>query len=112
MTATPEVNTFTTSTLELMTSLFGRLGVHGEDAALAFHSYDSFMIGAVPFAAERQSRQRITRRQRGPRPIPPARQPASTAIDPHRHGLFDTAPACDEALLEQGLRRLVRSLTA
>jgi len=55
MTATPEVNTFTTSTLELMTSLFGRLGVHGEDAALAFHSYDSFMIGAVPFAAERQA---------------------------------------------------------
>jgi AcrR family transcriptional regulator len=124
MTATPEANEFTTKTLGLMASLFERLGLEGEEAAACFHSYASFMVGAVLFAATRRTANEQLRakeenddskgrfhvahsagasRQSGER----TRISIDAVMD-----LSVVAPDHDENLFEEGLRRLVQSFTA
>jgi AcrR family transcriptional regulator len=122
MTATPESNTFTTSTLELMATLLEQLGLHGEDAARAFHTYASFMIGSVLFAAERKAANESLTTKANPSPHQRFRTTHTTDADQRAEqtriaidtvmDLFDTDPAHDEALYENGLRRLINSLNA
>jgi len=111
--ATSKSNPFTTIALGVMADLLERLGLRGEDAAVAWHSYASFMIGAVLFAAERLSADEQSARDRG---ADNQHRHYADPIDPSvSNGLsiesvmdlsFDD-PALDEALFERGLRRLI-----
>ena len=53
MAATPESNEFITNALGLLANVLQRMGLEGDRAAAALHTYSSFMIGAVLFAAAR-----------------------------------------------------------
>ena len=52
--ASPEATEFMTELLGLLAVVFERLGLRGEDASVSFHTYASFTIGAVLFAATRR----------------------------------------------------------
>ncbi len=122
MAATPEANTVILASMRLMASIFSRLGLEGERAAIAFHGYASFMIGAVLFAAERLgANEQLTRRQRTigssgrfPRQASSPssdKQTATLSIDDVMEvSIVD--PERDEELFALGLRRLIRSLVA
>lgn len=121
MTATPEANDFITNALGLMASVFERLGLEGEQAAAAFHSYSSFMIGAVLFAAERKAANEQLAMQNEPRPRfqsgRPVRAPGRSGdgIRASLDTVMDVSvvdPTRDEQLFGQGLRRLIESLSA
>lgn len=115
--ATQESSEFTRTALGLMANLFERLGLEPEQAAASFHSYSSFMIGAVLFAADRKSADEQLRADgstsdgihAGPSPGSSnrTRQVIDEAMD-----LSSTDPARDEQLFEDGLRRLVECFTA
>jgi AcrR family transcriptional regulator len=123
MAATPEANEFTTNTLGLMANLFERLGLKGEEAAACFHSYASFMIGAVLFAASRQTANEqlqakaeddgANARFRAEHSAGASRKSGKRtriSIDAVMD-LSVVAPDHDEQLFEEGLRRLVQSFT-
>ncbi|HEY3728816.1 MAG TPA: TetR/AcrR family transcriptional regulator C-terminal domain-containing protein [Solirubrobacteraceae bacterium] len=122
MAATPAANEFTAAALGLMATLFERLGLEGEQAAAAFHSYCTFMIGAVLFAAARRAadEQLAEEERRGPHgrlatpsPVPAARQSkrqAPATID-EMIDVSSVDPGRDEELFSQGLRRLIEGLT-
>jgi AcrR family transcriptional regulator len=122
MTATPEANEFITNALGLMATVFERLDLQGEQAAAAFHSYSSFMLGAVLFAAERKTaNEQLADAPGGPRPRFRSQSSAQAVVlggDDTRVSLdrvMDISivdPERDEELFEQGLRRLIESLTA
>jgi AcrR family transcriptional regulator len=121
MTATPEANEVIANSLALMARVFERLGLEGEQAAGAFHNYASFMLGAVLFAAERKGAdERLA--QAGDHPGQRFHSPrsATSADESHEHtrlsidrvtDISTIDPARDEALFEQGLRRLVKSFS-
>jgi AcrR family transcriptional regulator len=121
MTATPEANEVIASSLALMARVFERLGLEGEQAAGAFHNYASFMLGAVLFAAERKDAdERLG--HAGDRPPQPFQSRRSSTGSKPSHQLTRLSidrvmdissidPARDEALFEQGLRRLVKSFS-
>ena len=120
MTATPEAEEIIVSSLRLMGSVFERIGLEGEDAARAFHSYASFMLGAVLFAAERKSAdEQLAGTDDGARGrFRPSRAPtAERSPEPARlsiDGVMDISrvdPAQDEALFEHGVRHLVESFS-
>ena len=115
--ASPETTEFMTELLGLLAVVFERLGLRGEDASVSFHTYASFTIGAVLFAATR----RVASEQLGitgkpgrprprdgdaPKPQAGARRAFDDAID-----VPATDPARDEALFAAGLRRLIQSFT-
>jgi AcrR family transcriptional regulator len=116
--ATPDANPITANTVELMGSVLKNLGLEGEDAARAFHSYASFMLGAVLLAAERKAADeqlrlagastRGSRSKRAPAANARPSKPSPLTID-RIVDLSTTDPALDETLYEQGLRQLVRS---
>lgn len=119
MAASPESNEFTNRALGLMGSMFERLGLEGEDAAAGFHTYSSFMIGAVLFAAARKTANDQLAADAS-ESFPPARfesGPAPGANDATRSSIDEvidvsvTDPERDEELFVIGLRRLVASLT-
>ncbi len=118
LTANPEADEFTRNSLGLMAILLERLGLEGDAAAAAFHSYTSFMIGSVLFAASRL----VANDQLGP-----VEQPFRLDYDPSverqttdatRKALDEVMelsivdPERDEELYAWGLRRLVDSLVA
>jgi AcrR family transcriptional regulator len=120
--ASPRVDEFTSDALGLMANLFERLGLEGKEAANGFHSYASFMIGSVLFAAARRaaneqlaSKDEAASSERfQAEPTPGA---ARLSTEQTRRSL-DAAvelsavdPARDEQLYAEGLRRLVESLT-
>jgi AcrR family transcriptional regulator len=115
MAATPEANQFVSDTVGIMASLFERLGLEGEEAAAAFHSYSSFMIGAVLFAADRKAANEQLTDESGTEWDPGFDTPAdASASSGHTRSALDavmalsiTDPARDEALFEQGLRRMI-----
>jgi AcrR family transcriptional regulator len=111
MAATPEANAFVTQTLGLMASLFEGLGLEGDDAAAAFHSYCSFMIGAVLFAADRKVANEALDpdvvRLQGAAPTGSVRSALDDVMS-----LSITDPAQDEVLFEEGVRRMVASFVA
>lgn len=102
MAATPESNEFLTNALGLLANVLERMGLEGGRAAAALHTYSSFMIGAVLFAAARRAanEQLEGARGNGPTRISIADVMNVSAADPER----------DEELFADGLRRLVASL--
>jgi AcrR family transcriptional regulator len=115
--ASPETTEAMTELLGLLAVVFERLGLRGEDTSVSFHTYASFTIGAVLFAATR----RVANEQLGiagrpsrprpgggdaPRPQAGARRALDDAID-----VPATDPARDEELFAAGLRRLIQSFT-
>jgi AcrR family transcriptional regulator len=121
MAATPESNEFVTNALGLMASVLERMGLKDERAAAALHTYSSFMIGAVLFAAARSAanEQLTTESSNGHAsehfvggPGPAARYSSEStrgSIDEVMQ-ISVTDPARDEELFTEGLRRLVHSL--
>jgi AcrR family transcriptional regulator len=115
MSATPQPNEFTTSTLDLMAGLFAELGLSGEEAAAAFHAYASFMIGAAIFAANRKTANEALavsgKRPVGSQQLRRTQASARLSIDSVME-LSEIDPARDEELFVAGLRRLIASLSA
>lgn len=119
--ANPSADDFTRNALDLMANLLERLGLTGEEAAQAFHSYTSFMIGSVLFAASRlvaneQLADAGTNGRHFQNDYEP--DPRRQASDETRRAL-DTVmdlsmvdPARDEELYMRGLRNLIEGLTA
>jgi AcrR family transcriptional regulator len=124
MAATPEANEFTTNALGLMANVFERLGLDGDHAARCFHSYASFMIGAVLFAADRASANERLEPSTGAAGHSGRFHTAYTSGAEGRSGertrlsidavmdLSVVDPARDEELFVEGLRRLVESFLA
>lgn len=117
MAATPESNEFMTNTLALMGNLFERLGVAGEDAGAAFHTYATFILGSVLFAAAR----RTANEQLEPAEVgfhslrdladaPPASEATRASLD-EVMDMSRADPVRDEELFTLGLRRLIASFT-
>jgi hypothetical protein len=122
MAATPESNEFITNALGLLANVLERLGLKGDRAAEALHTYSSFMIGAVLFAAARcAANEQLEAEAENGRPTGPYLTESGTGA---RNGsakhtrlaidqvidLSVTDPARDEELFAEGLRRLVDSL--
>jgi AcrR family transcriptional regulator len=104
--ASAETTGFMTEVLGVLAVVFERLGLEGEDASVSFHTYASFTIGAVLFAATRRvanEKLGIPGKRRQQRS---ARRPLDDAID-----IPATDPARDEELFAAGLRRLIQSFT-
>jgi AcrR family transcriptional regulator len=120
--ASPEVDDFTRNSIGIMADLLERLGLEGESAAAAFHSYTSFMIGSVLFAAARASaNEQLTgdphgdpkmrfRTEHSPAIAQRSSESTRQAIDKMME-LSSVDPARDEELYARGLQRLVESLT-
>jgi len=120
MAATPESNEFVTNALVLLANVLERLGLKGERAAKALHTYSSFMIGAVLFAAARRAANEalddeprngrpaerfLTQSGAGGRSSKRTRLSIDEVMD-----VSIVDPARDEKLFADGLRRLVDSL--
>jgi AcrR family transcriptional regulator len=119
--ATPESSEFMTNTLGLMAVVFERMRLGGTRAGESFHTYASFTIGAVLFAATR----RVANEQLA------HETSAGTSLEryhtdgtsPNGHlaseetrrsldevmGVSIADPQRDEDLFAQGLRRLIQS---
>jgi AcrR family transcriptional regulator len=122
MAATPEANQVISDALGLMAVVFERLGLRGERAASAFHTYASFMLGAVLFAAERKlANEKLELEKNGgdgngrfrSEPIPAAAERSSEETRISIDDVMDVSivdPARDEELFAEGLRRLVLSV--
>jgi len=116
--ASPEVNDFTRDALGLMSGVFEKLGLDGEEAARAFHIYAAFMIGAVLFTASRQAANEQLAAETGEVRFRIEHTPAATrhSSEATREAIDETMalavddPIADEALFVQGLRRLIASL--
>jgi len=120
--ASPEVDDFTRNSIGIMADLLERIGLEGESAAAAFHSYASFMIGSVLFAAARaNANEQFTgdphgdpkmrfRTEHSPAIAERSSEPTREAIDKMME-LSAVDPARDEELYARGLQRLVESLT-
>jgi|SRR5215218_2688148 len=122
--ATPESNEFITNALGLLANVLERLGLKGDRAAEALHTYSSFMIGAVLFAAARcAANERLAAEANNGRPK--GRYLTESDVAAQRGSakrtrlsidqvidLSVTDPARDEELFAEGLRRLVDSLKA
>jgi AcrR family transcriptional regulator len=113
--ASPETTEFMTELLGLLAVVFERLGLRGEDTSVSFHTYTSFTIGAVLFAATRRvaneqlgiARKPSRPRHHGgdaPKPQSDARRALDDAID-----VPAIDPARDEELFAAGLRRVIQS---
>ena len=111
--ANPKVDNFTRNSVDLAANLLERIGLHGEEAAEAFHSYTSFMIGSVLFAASRLVANEALGDE--PRPFrsdyPPEGERASSDETRRAMDLSIDDPRRDEELYMRGLERLVDSLT-
>jgi AcrR family transcriptional regulator len=109
MAATPGATAFTTTALEYLSDVFEQLDIDKALVAQAFHSYSSFMIGAVLFAAGRAAANESL--SRGPHLVPVAsalatagtRSELATVMD-----VSDNDPELDEEFFAEGLRRLLR----
>ncbi len=116
--ASPEVNDFTRDALGLMSGVFEKLGLSGEEAAEAFHIYAAFMIGCVLFTASRKAANEQLADETGEvrfrvdhTAAAERRSSAATreAID-ETMALAVADPVADERLFARGLRRLIASL--
>jgi hypothetical protein len=118
MAATPESNEFVTNALGLLANVFERLGLEGERAAAALHTYSSFMIGAVLFAAARcAANEQLAANGRsssyvsGAGGTPTRRSSKRTRLSIDQvMDISISDPARDEELFAEGLGRLVASL--
>lgn len=122
MAATPQADAVRANTLALQANLLERMGLEGEDAAIPFHAYASYTLGASLFAATRRVANEQLARDAGEESSPAGRfrsQPhpalASRSREETRAALDDMMdlsavdPDRDEQLFELGLRRLIAS---
>ena len=124
MAATPESDEFIINALGLLANVLERLGLKGDRAAEALHTYSSFMIGAVQFAAARCAANEQLQAEAGNgRPKGGYLTESGTAATKRSTertrlsidevmNLSVSDPARDEELFAEGLRRLVESLKA
>jgi hypothetical protein len=104
-----------------MSEMFGRLGLSDDDSAEAFHTFSSYVIGAVIFAATRVvANEQLGRSGEGNATI----SGASAALAPPHpassrgramEAMVDVSvrdPQLDEDLFAHGLRRLLASFAA
>jgi AcrR family transcriptional regulator len=118
MAATPESNEFITNALGLLANVLERMGLEGERAAAALHTFSSFMIGAVLFAAARcASNEHLEANgKRSRRRFEARASSLSGSSEGTRASIAEvmdvsmTDPERDEQLFAEGLRRLVASL--
>lgn len=110
--ASPEMSEFTRNAFRLMANLFTRMGLDDERAGVAFHTYSTFMIGSVLFAAGRRAAdERLARNGRSARAGASSSDPTRQALEAMT-SISSTDPDRDERLFEDGLRRLVAGLTS
>jgi AcrR family transcriptional regulator len=121
--ASPEGDGFTRDGLGLMSNLMEKLDLEGREAAAAFHSYMSFMVGSVLFAAARKAANeelasgaadgaaRRFRTEHSPESAERSSDATRAAID-EMVDLSVVDPERDEEQFAAGLRKLVDSLTA
>jgi AcrR family transcriptional regulator len=117
MASNPGSSAFLSGVLDLMAHLFERLGLHGDEAAAAFHTYGSFTFGSVLFAAAR----RTAGETAGAAPPERRRPDPAASADPRAEtrrsldavmDLSAVDPARDEELFAEGLRRIVDGFAA
>jgi len=123
MAATPESDELSAGTLAIMANVFERLGLSGEAAAEAFHSYGSYTFGNSLFAANRLASNaaleidmvEVGRLERfRSEASPDAKQRSSFETRAAIDSVMDISmvdPERDEALFGTGLRRLLVSIT-
>jgi AcrR family transcriptional regulator len=120
MAATPESNEFVTNALGLLANVLERMGLKGDRAATALHTFSSFMIGAVLFAAARSAANEqleANNGKRGSRDRFMGRTSSAGGSDEGTRSsiaevmeISVTDPKRDEELFAEGLERLVASL--
>jgi len=118
MAATPGSSEFITNALGLLANVLERMGLEDERAAAALHTYSSFMIGAVLFAAARSAaNEQLEANGNGhsrrfeARPSDLAGSSAGTrASIAAVMEVSVTDPERDEKLFAEGLERLIASL--
>lgn len=122
--ATPESNRSLDNILALSANVFERLGLEGEDAAAAFHTYATFSLGSVIFGCARlRANEELAASGRGARiagrfhaaPDPATAGRSSEATRLAIDDVMDLSlvdPVRDEELFVRGLRRLIESLRA
>ena len=118
--ANPEGDATYNTTLGLMASLFEGMGMSSEEAGRAFHSYATFMVGAVLFAAANKTANEqlaSAARLRAERfHIEPSERVASHSSEETRAEIEEMMelaiedPQRDEDLYVEGLRKLIESL--
>ena len=118
MAATPQADDVRANTLALTANVLERMGIAGDDAAVPFHAYASFTLGASLFAATRRmANEELARDDEAPaverfRSLPhPAlatrsQERTRAALD-EMMDLSSVDPDRDERLFELGLRRLI-----
>ena len=122
MAANPESNPVAAEALGLLASVFEAMGMTSKEAGEAFHSYASFMVGAVLFAAANRtaneqlaSAERLRRGRYRSVPTERTATHASEAARAEVDAMMELAlvdPQRDEDLFVSGLRRLIVSLAA
>ncbi len=119
MAATPESNEFVTNALGLLANVLERMGLEGERAAAALHTFSSFMIGAVLFAAARcaaNEQLEANGNGRSRQTFDAKSTSVANASEGTRASIAEvmemsvTDPKRDEKLFAEGLERLVASL--
>jgi AcrR family transcriptional regulator len=119
MAATPESNEFITNALGLLANVLERMGLEGDRAATALHTYSSFMIGAVLFAAARRAANEQLEANgngRSREDFLPRSSSAGGSTEGTRASIAEVMevsmadPEQDEKLFAEGLERLVASL--
>jgi AcrR family transcriptional regulator len=112
--ATPAGEGMMANVLALVASLLERLGLEGEEAASAFHTYATFTFGTIVFAATRQiAHDELGAAGDGGFRSAPGAHEASFSHERTRQAIDEVIdlsaidPARDEELFEQGLRRLI-----
>lgn len=118
--ANPESSQFHTNALGLLASVFEAMGMSTEEAAAAFHSYATFMVGAVLFAAANRSANELLASEVRNRPgrfhTPPSERAVRHSTEKtrdeldHMMELAIVDPQRDEEMFADGLRRLIESL--
>ena len=112
MAATPQPSDFMSNSLRMFATLFETLGLHGEQAAAAFHAYATYMFGSTMYATARLTAdtqlQGATSTRRANQPRGDTPEPASASIEQIPY-LSVVDPAHDDELYEQGLRHLINS---
>jgi AcrR family transcriptional regulator len=110
--ATQEANERLASNLGLLAGAFEGIGLHGEEAAEAFHAYGSFAIGSTLVLAARLNVGAHGAKERSPvtagddDPAAVTRRALEAMMD-----LSYSDPERDEQLFLDGLRRLIASFT-
>jgi AcrR family transcriptional regulator len=120
MAATPESDEFVANALGLLANVLERMGLEGDRAAVALHTFSSFMIGAVLFAAARSAANEQLEGSDGKNGSKDRFIARTSSVGASGEGTRSsiaevmevsiTDPERDEELFAEGVQRLVASL--